>query len=75
MQAATDAKWIKTTGIDEHRPPGFGTIPWIDVIRKLREIGYEEPLNFECGGWGCADVAEGFRHAIAFWRECERLSM
>ncbi len=60
---------------DEHRPPGFGTIPWPSVIARLHDLGYEGYANFESGPWGGGDEAEGYRHAIAFWRECERIAM
>lgn len=66
-------KWNGKT--DEHRPSGFGTIPWPSVIARLRDLGYEGYANFESGPWGGGDAAEGYRHAIAFWRECERIAM
>ena len=59
---------------DEHRPPGFGTIPWPDVIARLRSLGYEGYANFESGPWDGPDPAEGYRHAIAYWRVCERIA-
>lgn len=66
--------FIHPTGIDEHLPPGFGTIPWIDVIQALREAGYEHTLNFESGPWPGMDDQEGYLHAIAFWRRLEYLA-
>ena len=59
---------------DEHRAPGFGTIPWLDVIAKLREIGYENTVNFESNGWPYMSTEEGYRHAIDFWRTLESIS-
>lgn len=56
---------------DEHLPPGFGTIPWIDVIQGLRRHNYENTVNFESGGWDGMDMAEGYKAAINFWRTCE----
>ena len=60
--------------VDEHRPPGFGTIPWPDVIARLRALGYNGYANFESGPWDDPDPAEGYRHAIAYWRACERIA-
>lgn len=57
---------------DEHMPPGFGTIPWIDVIKKLREVGYENTVNFESGGWPETSPEKGWEMAINFWRNCEK---
>ena len=59
---------------DEHRAPGFGTIPWLDVIAKLRESGYENTVNFESNGWPYMSTEEGYRHAIDFWRTLESIS-
>lgn len=61
-------------GGDEHLSPGFGTIPWIDVIQALRKLPYTRPVNFETGGWPFTEGAESYRHAIAWWRTCERLA-
>ena len=59
---------------DEHRPPGFGTIPWPDVIACLRALGYEGYANFESGPWELPDMVDGYRHAIDYWRACERIA-
>lgn len=59
---------------DEHMPPGFGTIPWIDVIQRFRKFNYRNTVNFESGGWPGCDMEEGYRHAICFWRTCEYLA-
>ncbi len=72
--ALSDKKWISPGGIDEHLPPGFGTIPWIDVIQKLRETGYENTINFESGGWPNMEAKEGYLAAISFWRSLEYLA-
>lgn len=32
---------------DDHRPPGTGTIEWIDVFLALKQIGYHETLMLE----------------------------
>ena len=61
-------------GGDEHMSPGFGTIPWIDVIQALRKLPYARPLNFETGGWPFVEGAESYRLAIAWWRTCEQLA-
>lgn len=74
LQALSEDRWISPFGIDEHRPPGFGTIPWMDVITELRNIGYANTINFESGGWQEMPEEEGYRCAIAFWRELERIS-
>ena len=59
---------------DEHRPPGFGTIPWPDVIARLRALGYEGYANFESGPWELPDMVDGYRHAIDYWRACEKIA-
>ena len=59
---------------DEHRPPGFGTIPWPDMIARLRALGYAGYANFESGPWDAPVRAEGYRHAIAYWRACEDIA-
>jgi len=74
LDALTDKKWVSPTGIDEHLPPGFGTIPWIDVIQALDAIGYGNTVNFESGAWPDCEPEEGFRHAICFWRTLEFLA-
>lgn len=72
LQALGQERWISPVGIDEHLAPGFGTIPWLDVIGKLRETGYKNTVNFESRGWPGMPEREGFAHAIAFWRALER---
>lgn len=69
--ALTESEFIAPGGIDEHLPPGFGTIPWIDVIQKLWNAGYSRTLNFESGGWPDMEIHEGLKSAINFWRTCE----
>ncbi|MDR0931836.1 MAG: sugar phosphate isomerase/epimerase [Victivallales bacterium] len=59
---------------DEHMPPGFGTIPWIDVIQSLKEIGYKHTVNFESGPWPGMEARQGYCCAIQFWRSCEYLA-
>ncbi len=60
--------------IDEHLSPGFGTLPWIDVIQTLRAIRFAGPVTFETAGWPGAELAESYRLAVAYWRTCERLA-
>ena len=60
-------------GIDEHLPPGFGTISWFDVIAALRRAGYSRTVNFESGPWPGWEPKEGLDLAIKYWRTCERL--
>lgn len=74
LEAKTSKRYIPTSGIDEHMPPGFGTIPWIDVIQSLWRIGYKNPVNFESSGWPGMDKKDGFESAIHFWRTCEKLA-
>lgn len=71
LDAITDKRWISPHGIDEHLPPGFGTIPWFDVIAALKKIKYNRTVNFESVGWGGMDIKEGFQSAINYWRACE----
>ncbi len=59
---------------DEHLSPGFGTIPWIDVINALRAIDFDHDINFETGGWPIDDPYESYASAIRFWRTCEQQS-
>ena len=66
--------FVSPTGIDEHLPPGFGTIPWTDVIAALWRIGYSHTLTFESGPWPGMDAEDGFRSAIRYWRTCEHLA-
>lgn len=61
-------------GRDEHLPPGFGTIPWIDVVRALREIGHDRIVNFESGPWPGLPPREGYEAALRFWRTVELLT-
>lgn len=72
--ALTDAKWIEPEGIDEHNPPGFGTIPWVDVIKALRSTGYSRTVNFESVGWPYTDTGKGFAEAVEYWRTCEEMA-
>jgi sugar phosphate isomerase/epimerase len=65
---------VSATGIDEHLPPGFGTIPWTDVITALWGTGYSHSLTFESGPWPGLDAQEGLRSAIRYWRACEFLA-
>ncbi len=65
--------YVSPSGIDEHLPPGFGTIPWDRVIAALMRVGYPHTLNFESGGWPGLDNAEGLTCAINYWRTCEFL--
>lgn len=62
-------------GDDEHLPPGFGTIDWRSVIRALDEINFPGPVTFESDGWPFADRPEGVRHAMRYWRICERMAL
>jgi len=66
--------FISAGGLDEHLPPGFGTIPWTDVIAALVRIGYSSPVNFESGAWPGMEPAEGLKAAINYWRTCEHLA-
>jgi sugar phosphate isomerase/epimerase len=59
---------------DEHLPPGFGTIPWIDVILALRRHNYTGTVTFESGGWPGMDEKDGYKAAIQYWRTCEYLA-
>ncbi len=65
--------FVPAHGVDEHLPPGFGTISWTDVIAALSKIGYRHPVNFESGPWPGMEPAEGWKAAITYWRTCEYL--
>ncbi len=60
--------------LDEHLPPGFGTISWKDFIRALWKIGYDRTVNFESNGWPGLEKKDSYHCAIQFWRTCELLS-
>lgn len=32
---------------DQHLPPGMGNIPWLGVVRALKEVNYKNPIMFE----------------------------
>ena len=66
--------FVSPEGIDEHLPPGFGTIPWTNVIGELWRLGYPHPINFESGPWPGMEAAEGLRSAIRYWRTGEHLA-
>lgn len=65
--------FVSPHGIDEHLPPGFGTISWTDVIEGLLRTGYKHPVNFESGAWPGMEPSEGLKSAINYWRTCEYL--
>lgn len=46
--------------LDQHIPPGLGTINWQEVCRALDEIGYPGPVVFE-GVLGPRDSISGGR--------------
>jgi len=33
--------------VDDHLPPGRGTIDWADLFAALAEVGYARPLQLE----------------------------
>ena len=66
--------FIRPSGIDEHMPPGFGTICWLDVINALRDIDFAHTVTFESGPWPMDDRKKGFLHAINYWRTAEVLA-
>ena len=66
--------YVSPQGIDEHLPPGFGTIPWVGVIAALWRAAYSDTLTFESGPWPGLPEADGFAAAIRFWRTCEHLA-
>ena len=32
---------------DDHQPPFWGTVDWVEVTKWLKEVGYHKPINFE----------------------------
>jgi sugar phosphate isomerase/epimerase len=66
--------FISPSGIDEHMPPGFGTISWLDVINALRKVNYPYAVTFESDCWTMDDREKGYLHAINFWRTAEALA-
>jgi sugar phosphate isomerase/epimerase len=65
---------ISSKGIDEHLPPGFGTLSWRDIISALRGQNYSYTVNFESPGWPGMAPKAGFECAIAYWGTCEMLA-
>jgi len=59
--------------VDEHLPPGFGTIDWRDVIQGLDRIAFAGPVGFELSGWPGMPLGEGLAHAVAWWRTLIRM--
>lgn len=57
--------------LDEHLPPGFGTISWRDFIRALGKVGYDRTINFESNGWPGLEKEDAYSCAIKYWRTCE----
>jgi len=45
---------------DIHRPPGIGTVDWLQVVDALDRIGYEKPIIFEVGFRGKNDGLDDF---------------
>lgn len=67
---AAEPGFLSSAGIDEHLPPGFGTIDWFSVISALHRIGYDRTVNFESGPWP-GELREGYRRALHFWKSCK----
>ena len=65
---------LSTKSVDEHLSPGFGTINWQDIIKKLRSMDFKQPVSFETGGWPGYDEVESYERAISWWRTCEALA-
>ena len=70
-RAALD--FIPSAGIDEHLPPGLGTIDWQNIIRALRRIPFTGSINFEVPPWKYPG-ANGFQTAIRYWIQQEILA-
>jgi sugar phosphate isomerase/epimerase len=66
---------VATKEIDEHMPPGLGTINWIDVMIELNNVGYERPVGIEAGPWPGFGSVEGIILGLKWWQSCERLAM
>jgi sugar phosphate isomerase/epimerase len=64
--------FIEPYGLDEHLPPGFGTIDWRSIVVALQEIQYRHMVNFESGAWPDRPLAEGYGEAIRYWRLTEK---
>jgi sugar phosphate isomerase/epimerase len=57
---------------DIHRPPGVGTVDWVDVVAALHEIHYAGPVIFELGPkFDTDDVDTFLRLAYDNWRQFE----
>lgn len=66
--------FLEPPPIDEHLPPGFGTIDWVSLIAALRRNHYARTVNFEYSGeWPGMSFGAGVAHSIRFWRTCEYL--
>ena len=66
--------FVTPKGIDEHLPPGFGTLSWVDLIIALTKSGYARTVNFESGAWPGWEAEEGLNLAIKYWRTSEHLA-
>ncbi len=54
---------------DRHLPPGTGTINWREVVRALREVGYDETMTLEVFVPDRDYVLLAKRKMEALWRE------
>ncbi len=52
---------------DLHRPIGFGTINWLEAIRALADIGYNDVINFESSGLGDGNYLEEMKMYYINW--------
>lgn len=59
---------------DLHLVPGFGTIPWPEVILALRHVQYAGPLFFEGVRIAAAGFAECVERTIANWQVFQKLA-
>lgn len=59
---------------DIHRPPGVGTVDWVDVVAALDEIEYTGPVIFELGPKFDDDSVDTFLNlAHDNWRQFEAI--
>lgn len=59
---------------DSHLPIGFGTIDYVEIIKALNDINYQNTATFEFFRWPTEDRIEGVRNAIEFYQTLEKIA-
>ncbi|MGI6510204.1 MAG: sugar phosphate isomerase/epimerase family protein [Erysipelotrichaceae bacterium] len=59
---------------DSHLPIGFGTIDYVEIIKALNDINYQNTATFEFFRWPTEDRIEGVKNAIEFYQTLEKIA-